>query len=74
MKPIRLTVVNRGDGTEIQFTASYRGKRPTKGESKEEVRKMLQEALDGLDKAEYGGSAEDDRDRLKRDSWLVTTR
>jgi hypothetical protein len=70
--PLKLMVWDTQDGLEVRVVGEYSGKKPTKPESRKAARQMLQIALQGIDKADYGGFAEDDLKRLRRESWLVT--
>lgn len=72
-RTLRVNVLNRGDGIEIQTVSSHQGKRPSKRQMKQETVRFLIDAVKGLQSGEvhYGGAAEDDRKRLRRDDWLI---
>ena len=70
--PLRLHIEDRGDTLEVRITGQYGKTVPTKADTRKAATEMLQAALSGIKKAQYGGSAEDDKKRVKRHSWLIT--
>lgn len=73
MKLLSLTAKDRGDGLEIAVTYVHEGKLPNKAARRKFLLEALGKACEQVEKGEAVdvGFAEDDRQKMRRDHYLI---